>query len=764
MSDNCFGCPLLGRTKVSGEGNRLINGERDNEGKYEVVAVGIVPAYEEVTQGRPHVGKSGRIIRQVMDQLGYKDYYLTNTILCELPDDISDSDRRLSIEHCTPRLLEEVKDRKPKLAIAFGNVPLRALTGEDYKITEVEGRVVPGIICEVLPISHPAAMLRERLDTFPDFVDALQSGINWLSGNYYFPLIPDVTIVTDYNVGDVLQKIENHGMASIDLETTKKGFYPYHRDPDTIRCISVAVSPNEVSVFPQGWERDNRVKDVLNKVKGIYQNGQFDCGFFWKAGFKTKIYYDTLLAHYQMDERPYAHGLKHLAQKYCGAPDWDAPLKPYLTKKNSSYDNIPDEVLYPYAGFDAVYTWQLYQAFSKEVPIDGKNLYSRLVIPCTNMLVDLRDRGIQIDPRRVLEIDEILDEDLGKSWKELDEMVGHPINPNSPPEVASLIYDELKFPTSPHYGRSTVKGAMALHQPHPIIEKVLECRALRKLRSTYVQSLIEFMDDDFRIYPFLKLFGTITGRLSSEDPSVLNIKRDSRIKNMYIPKPGYKIIEMDQKQMELRVFSVLANDEHLRSLFNQGIDPHGEVQRYLLEKRNIEFSRPKVKAGVFGKLYGRGKESYMREYKMTNEEATDLERAIGSMFPGITGYNNLIKKLVHEQGYVESYFGRKRRFPLITNETKHEIYRMGVNFAPQSTASDINLFCMLYLYENRDRLGIIPLFPVHDANVGEISDVDMIPTIVKEIEDYSKDLMNGAINFVLETKVGDSWGSVKLVE
>jgi len=782
----CEDCPLKGSTKVLGEGSRIIS-EKDaevtskdgkskwwehqvvtySEGEFEVVVVGIAPATVEVRYGRPFVGIAGKILRSTLDQIGLKDYYVTNVLQCAIPSELSDKDKDQAIKCCSDRLLDEVRSKNPKLVIALGNIPLKALSDEDFKITEVEGRVIPGKLCNVLPVVHPAAILRST-DAFPEFADALKSGFNWLSGNYLYPAMPDTVVINNDNFGEVLRIIDNAEVVAIDLETTRNGFYPYGMEPDSIRCICLAVDDKTAYIVPgdsstlyeshPNYCTDSRLKEVINKSKLIFHNGQFDCGFLKQAGFEPKIFYDTILAHYQIDERPRAHGLKALAKKFLGAPDWEFDIKKYLPYKNSSYDHIPTDVLYKYASFDVVYTWQLYQAFKRDVPLDNKNVFSRLIIPSANMFVDLRHRGVEVDARKIADSDKLLGEDIDKSRDELNELVGYYVNPFSVPEVACLVYDKLGFPASSKYGRTTSKKVLALFRPHPVIDKIIELRELGKLRSTYYMSLVDFLDKDWKIHPLLKLSDSVTGRISAEDPSVLNIKRDSRLKSMYNPSPGNYILDIDQKQMELRIYALLADDKMLKEVFSLGGDPHDEIGKIVKGISGRDWDRTKIKGGVFGGLYGRGEASFQVGFQLSYEDAHQLKSDILSLFPGLEGYRGDIKNLIHAQGYLESYFKRKRRFPFITHENKQAIYRMGTNFPIQSTASDINLFCMLYLYESRSRFGAIPMFPVHDSVVIDLQDKGMIPEIIREVEHFSSELVNGQMHFKVEAKVGPNWG------
>jgi DNA polymerase-1 len=277
-------------------------------------------------------------------------------------------------------------------------------------------------------------------------------------------------------------------------------------------------------------------------------------------------------------------------------------------------------------------------------------------------------------------------------------------------------------------------------------------------------SLLEFLDTDYRIHPFLKLFGTVTGRLSAEDPSVLNIVKNKVIKSGYLPETGHYWGVADHKQMELRIYALLSGDKFLEKVFQDPtIDPHQMISDELERRSGKRFERDVVKSGVFGRLYGRGLESYIYRFGLSRESAREFVKIIDALFPGIDKYKRSIQETIHKQGYLENYFGRRRRFPLITPELRHEIYRMGVNFPVQSTASDVNLSCMLHIYENRERLGATPMFPVHDSIVMDLVDKECAILVKKEIEEFSDNLVDHKMVFRVEMEVGKNWGEVEKV-
>lgn len=734
----------------------------------EVLLIGMAPAYEELRQGDFFVGQSGLLLNAVMGQLDYDSYAVSNVLLCRIPEEATQSEINKAADCCFPRLEAQIKEYQPKLLVALGNLPLHTLTGLNIGIMTAEGRVLPSDYGDVLAVQHPAAVLRFP-DNYPDFLEALKGGLRWKYGTYkQITDEPNTVVVDENNMADVCQRIENAGLAAIDLETTRTGLNPYGREPDGIRCMAITIEPTTTYIVPGEsspyWpEHPNFINhpalmEVIPKVKGVYHNGQFDCAFMWQTGYRNKMYYDTMIAHQIMDERPRSHGLKVLARKRLGAPDWEHDIKRYLPTGKSSYDLIPDDVLYRYASFDTIATYLLYQQFESET---RGTFFDKFLMRAANMFVDLRHTGIRIDPWVLMQADELLEQDLDQKIKELYEIIGHYINPLSWAQVAELLYDELELPQIA--GRSTSVDILKRLPYHPAIEKIIEIRQASKLRSTYVLSLIGFMDNDYRVHPTIKLASTVTGRASSEDPSVMTIVRNNNIKKMYLPEDGSLFMEADAKQMEVRWFAIYNQDEVLRKLLNEG-DPHDMIRKHILKLTGKDYPRVRVKGAVFGKMYGRGIDSFMAEFGVPADEAQEIINGITELLPTLKQYNDRIEHDIKTLGYLTSYFGRIRRFGLLTKRSFYEALKQGVNFPIQSAASDTNLWTMVHLYENADKFGIVPHFPVHDSVIMSIQDKDMVPLVKKEMETFSQEIVNNEMEFDIEVKIGPNWGETKLLE
>ena len=757
----CDACPLRKSKAELG----AVPGEGVGEEPYEAVMIGISPARVELKQKRPMVGPSGQLGRSVAKKIGLDNYFITNTFCCWYPENATELQIQKAAECCRPRLDAEIEFLKPKLVIGLGNRPVREIMGYEYNVLAIEGRVVDSKYGPFLPIRQPAQVLRNT-ESYPDFKEALNSGVDYLRGIYKTAADPKTVIVTEDNITEITERIMKAPFVACDLETTTKGFFPYGWDPDKIRCIALAIDEDIGYIVPKELLDHPNVKMIINNSRLSFHNGHFDCGFLYQAGFLPQVFYDTLLAHFMLDERTGSHGLKILARKILGAPDWEAELYKYLPKKKSSYDLIPDNILFPYAARDVVYTLQLTKYFMESIKPEGNGLFAKLIMPCLNMFNQIRHEGILMDIEKLMEIN--FDDILADYEKQILDLTGLLINPGSAPEVNHLVYDVLKIPVSERYGRSSTKNYLNNFRDHEAIALILDSRQMKKLSGTYVKGMANFIDKNWRIHPFTKLWGTVTGRISTEDPSVMNIPRKGGIKEVFIPDPGHHMLNIDFSGNELRSYAAIMQDQHLIQMIKDGdegisLDIHDLVGERATQLAGRMVTRGGSKTLVFGRMFKRGFPAIKRALGTNDEDTRSLISYVDSVFPSLGEYNRIVEHNIHSKGELVSWFGRRRRFGLIVEEHREEIYRMGVNFYVQSMASDINLFCMLEIWKKREELGIKPLFPVHDSIMIDIESIDVIPILVREIEEYATELAKNIVPFKVKAEVGRSWGEAILV-
>lgn len=750
---SCEGCPLGGQRQVFGEGSKSIGQKESTVEQYDVVCVGMAPAKDELRLNRPFVGLSGQVLRGTLHQLGIHNYYLTNTLLCSITTE-TDSEIKKAVKCCYPRLLEEIQERNPKLTIALGDLPLKTLSDTKYSIKEIEGRVIHSEVGMLLPVSHPAYYLRRPEDAM-DFVECMRAGVRILEDRYQQAGDVNSVVVTEDSKDRVLESLSKYEYLAVDTETT--GFDAYGMNPN--RVLEMGISPSSDLAYIVPHDLIASFKELLETKKLLMWSAKFDCSFLRQHGISPNIYFDGMLAHYCLDERSHSHGLKKVARTYLGSEDWEEGIKQYLPNKNTTYDSIPTAVRYEYLSKDVARTYQLWEVLEGEV--ESSRAFWDLLMPATKMFSEIEHRGIRIDGNKLLESYEWLREEVDKLEQELFELAGESFNPRSPKQVGEILYGRLGVPMDPGYGPTTNKQVLeAYREEYEAVDKLLTLRERYKDRDTYLAGFAKRLDRNFRVHPTFKLHGQVAGRIASENPAMMNVKSGSRVKEIFVAEPGRLLAEFDFKGMELRWYCIYSKDEVLIDMLLKGADPHSEICKVVYgDTEESHSKRLFVKTLVFGRLYGRSRASFSR--LGTDEEVDHLLEAIDSKFPGLRGYSERLRKQVHTKGYVESYFGRRRRFPIITDATKARVERQAGNMPTQSAGSDLNLSCMLHLWDRKEELDIYPLFPVHDSILIDIPNKEAVPILKKIIEEKALEVVNGALPFPVDADWGVNWSMDK---
>lgn len=765
----CDKCPIGDAPQVPGlgtytEGTKLF-AVRDGR-PFDLVVTAMAPAQEEMYQKRPMVGPSGQFLRRILHQLDIPNYYITNCLLCPIPAWADDRQIGTAVECCRPRHEDEITERKPKLILALGDMPLHELCDNDYPILEVQGRLfMSKLNIPLVPVAHPAFYLRRPDDAF-DFIECTRAGIRYLNNNYHQAGKVTRETVTEETVDTVLEELWKHDILTIDAETS--GFYALSLTPNQILEIGISYDNNHCYIVPP--ELIPRFKELLAAKKIRSWNGFFDWRFLRVIGVSFNNWFDGMLAHYCLDERQYSHGLKKVARVYLGAGNWETDITKYLKNpKEDSYALIPTEVRREYLSKDVCYTNQMCELLEEEVKDNWA--FWNILMPATRVFSETMFHGVPISPHKLVDMHGLLGDDINKDERELWEMAGRVFNPASPVDVARIIYDDLRVPINPKYGRSTNKKLFEnMREEYEIIDRIVLHREMLHDRSQYVEGFAKRVDRNFRVHPTIRMFGTVTGRISSEDPSIMNIKRDGRVKEIFVADKGKYLAEFDLSKAELCWYVIYSNDEVLKDILVNGFqgdlgfelttkqrkDPHYMIGCLAYGQEKAYELRVLAKMTVFGRLYLRGLGSIERQYG--TEIAHRLVDAMDDLIPRHKDYTSMIKQQIRSQGYVESFFGRQRRFPLITQENRSEVDRMAVNMPISSASSDLNLLNFIYLYENRKKWDIWPMFTVHDSIMVQIPSPDVIPEMKKEMEDNAYRIVEGKMPFTYDCKWGPSWG------
>jgi uracil-DNA glycosylase family 4 len=562
----------------------------------------------------------------------------------------------------------------------------------------------------------------------------------------------------------------------IDIETdTDKDEAYDHPNNYELLCIGIGYEKGKVVVIERNALKDPGVIVWLRKL--------LTCGK--KLGPLT-LTYDSMLYSYAKDERRGIHSLATQGIEILGTPDWKDVLDPWEPKKNG-YSVIPVDVLDKYNAFDVSITWDLIEYYQATLSPDLIRDHDHRV-KASNELVYVELNGIAIDMEynsklmteyldRLAPLEERMQEVIDISFllgpnKEDGAGYAHPnFNPRSPQQVQRVLqaYDVHVIDTR----EATLKLLTEKVPPDSylfeFLQLLLKHRREAKLYGTYVKGIRKRLFRG-RVYPTFLLHGTTTGRLACRNPNLQNIPRQSSIRAQFVPsRPGRVFVQCDYSQAELRVLTWLAQEEYFRVIFNDDTrDLFNELTPVLYG--NVDGMHPaarkekriRVKAYVYGLSYGREAGSIAGEFRIPVAEAAAGMEAFFGVIPNVVTYQKEVWRDIKGKGVLATPFGRRRRFPLVTDDNFIDCYKEGLAFRPQSISSDI---CLRAFYTARPALKGKALIRniVHDSILAECEekDADYVSNTLNEIMLQSAyDLVGDYVAFKTDATVGASWGEL----
>ena len=367
--------------------------------------------------------------------------------------------------------------------------------------------------------------------------------------------------------------------------------------------------------------------------------------------------------------------------------------------------------------------WALYDEQSQALDAlpDVAHVARTMDFPLIPVLARMEFRGIRLDSSKLSEMEVKLTKDIAEIQKTMFAMVGHEFNIASPAQLAEILYTELGLSTvgvkKGKTGFSTGQKELdKLRGQLPILESIEQFRELTKLLNTYVKTLPEQADDAGRIHTVFRQDVAATGRLSSTDPNLQNIpirtELGRQIRDAFVPDAGNVFVSADYSQFELRLAAVLAGDEKMINDFNAGTDIHAktaaEVYKVPLDAVTKE-QRRKAKVVNFGVLYGMSQHGLAAAANMNYQEAQHFIDEYFRVRPNIRKYIDETVKKAHDDGFVETLFGRRRWTPDVKSSNfvvRQAAERAAANMPIQGTEADLMKMAMIRVEENLTQLAV----------------------------------------------------------
>lgn len=410
-------------------------------------------------------------------------------------------------------------------------------------------------------------------------------------------------------------------------------------------------------------------------------------------------------------------------------------------------------------------------------------IWKNIEEPLISILEDMQKEGIKIDLKLKNKLSKKYQEKLEKLEKEIYKLAGREFNINSPKQLSEVLYKELNL--SPKSSKKTSTGAkttkeevlLSLRDDHLIIDLILEYRHYKKLKTTYVDSLGKYIDEEDKIHTEFNQIGTVTGRLSSNNPNLQNIPNrgeDSKdIRSLFIAEEGFSFLSVDYSQIELRIAAILSGDEKLISAFEENKDIHKATADEVFGEADGISNKDKrtyAKTINFGILYGQGARALSQQLKISLEDAKNFIEKYKETYSQLMEYMENIIVDARENGYTKTAYGRKRKIFNI-NSTLHfvraQAERFAINAPIQGTAADVIKLALINIVKEinkqQESENIKPILQIHDELVFEIKNEKLKKArdmIVKQMESI-KLPQNTPITLKVNSKAGKSLGHLE---
>ena len=587
-------------------------------------------------------------------------------------------------------------------------------------------------------------------------------------------------IDTEDKVKELVQKLKKAKSICFDTETT--GLNPLLAE---LVGIAFSIKKGEAYYIPIDASVDKAKKQVAqfkdifedSQKQLIAQNLKYDLAVLKKYDIELKgKFFDTMIAHYLL-EPDMKHNMDVLAENYLGYRP--VSIETLIGKKGKNQGNMRDvepEKVAEYAGEDADITLQLKELFEKELEKSGvQSLFEEIEMPLISVLADMEAEGINLDTKALGVFSIELGREIESLEKRIIELAGTQFNVDSPKQLGEILFDVLKIDEKAKKTKtgqySTSEDTLSkIAEKHEIIPKVLDYRSLKKLKSTYVDSLPELVNPNTKhIHTSYMQTVAATGRLSSNNPNLQNIpirtEKGREIRKAFIPRnESHLLLAADYSQIELRIIAALSNDESMIEAFKNGDDIHAATASKVFEvplKEVDRDMRSKAKMVNFGIIYGISAFGLSQRLGIKRKEAKEIIDSYFEKYPSIKAYMDNSISFAKENGYVETIMKRRRYLKDINSKNaimRGFAERNAINAPIQGSAADIIKIAMINIQKEfkSNNFKSKLLLQVHDELVFDAhkDELEKIKTIIKEKMEHAVELI---VPLTVEMDSAENW-------
>jgi len=554
--------------------------------------------------------------------------------------------------------------------------------------------------------------------------------------------------------------------------------------------VSFAVEAGESAYVPVGHDyldapAQLTCDEVLEALRPILedpqraklgQNLKYDCTVLHNHGVNLEgIRFDTMLESYVLDSTGSRHDLDTLALKYLGHKTIHYEDVAGKGKGQLSFNQVPLEQAGPYAAEDADISLRLHDALYPRLEKESAqaSLFERVEMPLVPVLSKIERTGVRVDCDMLATQSRELSERIQALEALAHKEAGGPFNIASPKQIQEILFDRLELPVlskTPKGQPSTAESVLAeLADQHELPRLILEHRGLSKLRSTYTEKLPTLVNSRTgRVHTSYHQAAVATGRLSSSDPNLQNIPvrtaEGRRIREAFVPEPGYRLVAADYSQIELRIMAHLSADEGLLNAFAKGEDVHrataAEVFGVALDAVSGD-QRRSAKAINFGLIYGMSAFGLARQLGIDRGQAQDYINLYFERYPGVRTFMDATRLQVREKKFVETVFGRRLFLPDISSSNharRQGAERAAINAPMQGTAADLIKLAMLAVDEwlTKENHDARIIMQVHDELVLEVPEAD-VKAVGKKLAVLMSEVAELAVPLKVDVGTGGNW-------
>lgn len=774
----------------------------------DILVVGDIPKAKECMQGEVMTGPGANILRQALEQIGLakaRVQYVT-ACQCAVPKAKNVTIKR-DILNCHARLLNIVCAVKPKRILLLGKTSYEIFMNEwKVKISDLYGRMVIneelqaalGYHPETMIVFNPGAILRAPQD-YKQFIVQLSNFKKMTFDNdVYDPGVPQWTVIDTEEQVDAFLKWCSQGDGSAlkeghlwgcDIEATD---VDYRYAQPTV--LGLSYQKNITFVFcREVLHRWGEVLEIFTQRKWqlALQNGKYDKKVLWRRGTANiRIAQDTQYQAYVLDEQC-KRDLGTLTKLYIN-------VESYKFKMNQNFKAISVEnykewksSLIERVAFDADYTRQLSIELAKRIDEPGNEslrvVYDNLIMPAANFLARVEQNGMLIDAdflhkldiQYIAKTEECLQEierlakydwDPDRYMIDMDAKTAPAVfNPGSPKQMSWMVFKRLKLKPTHREGQGTAEAVLAsIPDPPDLIQKVLEYRGIKKEHSTYVLGLLKRRDTDGKVRATFKPDGTATGRLSCVEPNLQNQPSTNGVGNIrrsFVAPKGYVYAEIDYSGAELRWLAILSGDKNLTEVFASGRNLHDETARLIAGDNFTKKDRMGAKCINFGIVYGIEAPSVAEKTGFTLAEAHAAMNAWATAYPQAWEYLAWCKRMVDTGQYIQTPFGNRRRFGLVSPATRSALHNEARNAAIQCSSSHTLVCVGIQEEEWLREHGVQIVNLVHDSVLLAIpAEGNLVQEVCLKfagaMQVMPKQLFGTDVRFDVDVDMGLNWGEL----